>query len=266
MAQIRVKPFTRVRRGKLEHVKGFSRESPLIRATIWQVAKDYGVSKEEAWRILKDRIKKYKTQLKECPKCQGTGKCEKCTLVKEKLENWGISVDLKKPGEYTVNELTEKLKIRLTKPASKYKDFYIKDKPGIAINKYRSLNDRDKLECLIHGIARYQPRYIEKVKAGKLWNNPKFMMINREIGKNEGIRRAFIEKAISITDPKVRRQFLFAAMGYQTKVNKLIEMIKNKKLKQIFEKKLEKSNIEKSIVNIYTLDELFYERGGGYGF
>ena len=54
---MKAKPYTRVRRGKLEHVKGYAgvRFSPALEeATVWQIGKDYGVSKEEARRMYKE--------------------------------------------------------------------------------------------------------------------------------------------------------------------------------------------------------------------
>lgn len=53
---MKAKPYTRTRKGKLEHVKGYQRVfSPALEeATVWQIGKDYGLSKEEARKLYRD--------------------------------------------------------------------------------------------------------------------------------------------------------------------------------------------------------------------
>ena len=43
-----VKPHTRTRKGKMEHVTGHRRKLPLMEAMVWQVAKDHGLSRNQA--------------------------------------------------------------------------------------------------------------------------------------------------------------------------------------------------------------------------
>ncbi len=167
-------------------------------------------------------------------------------------------------GDTTAEELASSLGITLKNPIDKYRKYFTKwdgDHASGALNleAYHSgdLSDEDKLECLIYGLGDYREKYVEKARAGDLWKDPEFTNkertgVNDEIARSEGIRRAFIAKCRTYTNPKDRRQALHTAVGYQPKVTKLIAGAPDR-FKEVFAKSEEG-------LRIWSIDELYKGR------
>ncbi len=168
-------------------------------------------------------------------------------------------------GDLTAEELASSLGVTLKNPIDKYRKYFTKwdgDHATGALNleAYHSgdLSDEEKLECLIYGLGDYREQYVEKARAGDLWKDPEFTNkertgVNDEIARSEGIRRAFIAKCRTYTNPKDRRQALHTAVGYQPKVAKLVAGAPDR-FKEVFAKSEEG-------LKIYTIDELYKGRG-----
>ena len=153
-----------------------------------------------------------------------------------------------KPGDVDAEALASSLGFKLKSGPEKYKNFF-SPKGALNLSAYHSdlKSDEEKMECLIHGVASYRECYVEKGVAGVLWADPEFKKVNGEIGRSEGIRRAFLGKARGYTNPKEQRQALHVAIGYQSKTE--------------WPEKYAKFNKSEDGLKIFTLDELYKSKG-----